>query len=400
MEWCQFFSNLATFLGSIVDVGSDVINSLDLLGQNATKWLLTSTKICPRVNFEDLKNRLCNPNNTQEILRDSWGYAGLGIIFLPGVVLFPYIVLGAIRNKYWKFLGLMIVLLPIYPALLILTQLFSLISFCRGAKVHKSARQIGLMAFGMEAFFESFCQLVLQGYTILYGYQVTITQAVSISFSLLALARTSILFDITMKKVDFGFIETLRHTASILPCYASAIVFRVTSFSLTIAYFRHWSILPISLLFVELAVVSYLRYRNVEEKSRRFVFVYLTCLSNAGVLNANNIGEFAGDMQDRKDDADGKRFIRRSSVITFIHHAVVLCTIMVLTKVHPKYFTEGRINDIILRPEPNEPHLCCFYWVFGVTLLVGFMSMMLALSNARKVSEVDMTASQRIRQQS
>ena len=123
-------------------------------------------------------------------------------------------------------------------------------------------------------------------------------------------------------------------------------------------------------------------------------------MSNAGVLNANNIGEFAGDMQDRKDDADGKRFIRRSSVITFIHHAVVLCTIMVLTKVHPKYFTEGRINDIILRPEPNEPHLCCFYWVFGVTLLVGFMSMMLALSNARKVSEVDMTASQRIRQQS
>ena len=46
MEWCQFFSNLATFLGSIVDVGSDVINSLDLLDQNATEWLLKSTKIC------------------------------------------------------------------------------------------------------------------------------------------------------------------------------------------------------------------------------------------------------------------------------------------------------------------------------------------------------------------
>ena len=387
MEWFQFFNNMMTFLGSIVDVVSDVINSLDLLGLNATKWMMASTNICPsiRANFEFK----CNPTVEKH---DSWGYAGLGIIFLPGIVLLPYFLLGAIRNKYWKFLVLMIVLLPAYPILLILTQLFSLLSFC--SVTDQSARKIGLMAFGMEAFFESFCQLVLQGYTILYGYDVTITQAVSISFSFLTLARTSILFDITMKKVDFGFIESLRHTASILPCYASAILFRVTSFSLTIAYFRYWSILPISLLFVELAVVSYLRYRNVEEKSRLFVFVYLTCLSNAGVLNANNVGELNSDMKDKKDEADGKRFIRRSSVITFIHHGLVLCTIMVLTKWYPNYFEDGRVKDIKLRPE--SPH---FFWLFGVTLLVGFMSMMLALSNARKVSEVDMTASQRIIQQ-
>ena len=144
MEWGQFFGNLATFLGSIVDVGSDVINSLDLLGLNATKSMLAYTNICPRVKFEDLKNRLCNPNNTQEILRDSWGYAGLGIIFLPGIVLLPYFLLGAIRNKYWKFLGLMIVLVPIYPVLLILTQLFSLLSFCNVTRIDKSARQIGV----------------------------------------------------------------------------------------------------------------------------------------------------------------------------------------------------------------------------------------------------------------
>ena len=137
--------------------------------------------------------------------------------------------------------------------------------------------------------------------------------------------------------------------------------------------------------------MSYLRYRKVEEKSRLFVFVYLTCLSNAGVLNANNVGELNSDMKDKKDEADGKRFIRRSSVITFIHHGIVLCTIMVLTKWHPNYFKEGRVKDIKLQPE--SPH---FFWLFGVTLLVGFMSMMLALSNARKVSEVDMTASQRI----
>ena len=251
----------------------------------------------------------------------------------------------------------------------------------------------------MEAFFGSFCQLVLQGYTILYGYPVTITQVISMSFSLLSLARTSICLDITMKKVEFGFIENLKHTLSILPCYTSAIVFRVTSFGLTIAYFRIWSIVPISLLFLELAVVSYLRYRKVEEKSRRFAFVYLTCLSNAGVLNANNIGEWNSDTKDKKDDDDGRRFIRRSSVITFIHHVIVLSTIMVFTIYCPQYFEE-RVMDMIIRPggkrRAKGDH---FFWVFGITLLVGFMSMMLSFANARKISDVDMTASRRMKQE-
>ena len=168
-----------------------------------------------------------------------------------------------------------------------------------------------------------------------------------------------------------------------LPCYASTIVFRVTSFSLTIAYLRLWSIIPITLLFLELAVMSYRRYQNVKEKSRRFAFVYLTCLSNAGVLNANNIGELNSDIKDKKSDDDGRRFIRISSIVTFIHHSSVLTLIMVMSRLQPKYFTKDRLAVIILRPD--SPH---FFWVFAVTILVGFQSCVFALSHAQKAADV------------
>ena len=169
-----------------------------------------------------------------------------------------------------------------------------------------------------------------------------------------------------------------------LPCYASTIVFRVTSFSLTIAYLRLWSIIPITLLFLELAVMSYRRYQNVKETSRRFAFVYLTCLSNAGVLNANNIGELNSDIRDKKAEDDGRRFIRISSIVTFIHHSSVLSLIMVMSRLLPDYFEQGRLKVIILRPD--SPH---FLWVFSVTILVGLLSCVFSLHHAQKAAEVE-----------
>ena len=201
MELFQFFNNLMTLLGSTIDLGSDVINSLDLLNLGATKWILKSANICDNYrlgfNYSELLTNICADNMLNPAFRKSWGIAGLVIVFLPGIVLLPVCVLGAIRGKNWKFLIIFLVFVPLYPIAVILIQLLILLSFCNVAE--KSVRRIGLIAIGMEAFFGSFCQLVLQGYTILYGYPVTITQVISMSFSLLSLARTSICLDITMK---------------------------------------------------------------------------------------------------------------------------------------------------------------------------------------------------------
>ena len=52
---------------------------------------------------------------------------------------------------------------------------------------------------GAEAYFESFCQLVLQAYTILNRSKMTNIQLVTILFSAVQVARTSITTDIEMQ---------------------------------------------------------------------------------------------------------------------------------------------------------------------------------------------------------
>ena len=367
-------NSLISFFGAICDLTSDVINSLDFIGVNATSTLLDTVNICVS------SSESCGSIKVHR--HETWGYIGLGIIFLPGLVLLPPFLVGAIRNKNWTYFFIFLFLIPFYPITLILVQLLYVVSNC--CLVDKNVKVVANIAIAMEAFFEGFCQLVLQGYTVLYGYPVTKTQMVSVIFSFLALARTATIYDILMKKVELNFVQSLCHCIDTLPCYASAIVFRVTALSLTIAYLRLWSIIPISLLFLELLIPSYIRYRNVEEKSRRFAFVYLTCLSNGGVLNANNFGELNSDEEDHNNDDDGRRFIRYSSIITFLHHTTVLCVIIVLTILVPDYFEEGRVSEVVLRPES-----CHFLWVFGVTILIGFQSMVFSLSNARKVADVE-----------
>ena len=197
MGFCYEFVNaLITVFSVTFDLGSDIINSLDFIGLNATQSILQSAKICVRgLDFT------CNSTaeNTHHY-RESWGYIGLFLVFLPGILLLPPCLCGAIRNSNWKYLFLFIFMIPVYPITLIIVQLFSLFSAC--SWIDKGVQRVAMLALGMEAFIECFSQLSLQGFTILYGYNITTTQVVSVTFSFLSLARTTIMFDITMKRVS------------------------------------------------------------------------------------------------------------------------------------------------------------------------------------------------------
>ena len=373
-----------SFFGALGDVMSDVINSYNLMTPEENHFEISQIWRANQTN--DTHNPKCDKIHTDE----NWGIIGFIILFLPGILLLPPFLCGAIRNKKWNFFFVFLILIPVYPLTLILLQLLYVFSnFCHG---YKSTSVIANIFIGMEAFFEAFGQLVLQGYTILYGYAKDESsslsgfkevQIISIGFSFLALSRVAILYDMTMKRVEMTFVESLRHTLEILPCYAFTIIFRVISFSLTIAYLRIYAVIPIGVLLVELFIISYLRYVNVEEISRKFSFVYLAALSNFGVLNVNNFGELNCDEKDHKDDEDGRRFIRRSLTVTFLHHAIVLSVIVILSQTNPDFFEQGSRACIVLKT--NSPH---FFWIIFVTILVGFQGMLSSLSNAKKVTDV------------
>ena len=199
--WYEFVNALITFFSTAFDLGSDIVNSLDFIGLNATQSILKSTKIC----VTGFEFTWCPTLQTTCVYRESWGYIGIFLVFLPGILLLPPCLCGAIRNSNWKWLFLFIFMIPVYPITLIIVQLFSLLSAC--SWIDKGVQRVAMLALGMEAFIECFSQLTLQGFTRLYGYNITTTQVVSVTFSFLALARTSIMFDITMKGVSIDSIR-------------------------------------------------------------------------------------------------------------------------------------------------------------------------------------------------
>ena len=68
---------------------------------------------------------------------------------------------------------------------------------CKDREINKDLNQKIMFFFmGSEAFYESFSQMILQGHTILNGYDITKIQIVAFVASFVMLAKTSISFEI------------------------------------------------------------------------------------------------------------------------------------------------------------------------------------------------------------
>ena len=47
-------------------------------------------------------------------MHQTWGYVGISIIFLPGLVLFPFFVLVAVDEKNWGLIFFAVALIMLY----------------------------------------------------------------------------------------------------------------------------------------------------------------------------------------------------------------------------------------------------------------------------------------------
>ena len=95
----------------------------------------------------------------------------------------------------------------------------------------------------------------------------------------------------------------------------------------------------------------------------------------------------------RVDDANkymenDLQFIRLSSIITFLHHTVVLTIIVVMASINPEYLIdEEHLEHLRWMPDSHE-----FYWPFGITFLFGVVSTVLSLMLAPIIMSVDVDA--------
>ena len=376
MDFCFNIIQLVnTALFSTFDVLSDFLLSLDFIG------LSLKLKIAKEA---------FNITMNEPEIHPTWGYITMGIMFLPGLIIWPILIYMSIvvRNKKYALIGLF--LIPLFPFAMIVFQISQIVSFCKHRVQYKEVTSLAMILTGTEAFWESVTQMVFQGYTILNGLYSD-SQMISITASFLTLSYTSILFDVAMTTKDLTASETFFHILSTIPCYLSTIVYRVMSLSISIAFLRPFSIIPISFLIIELSILSYDRYKNLplHVKGGKFIPIYISTLTNLGVLNSINMNEYFNANEDGRMTPECieacKKFIKRSSILTLVHHSVILLVIISISENHPDFFKRGEQYRLLeLEPASME-----FYSIFGLTFMFGIFSTTLSLNQASKIINVN-----------
>ena len=103
--------------------------------------------------------------------------------------------------------------------------------------------------------------------------------------------------------------------------------------------------------------------------------------SNLAVINTQN-----ADYEDDEKPSDEKTatFIRRSSILTFCHHTILLAILMCLGDYQPEYFQE-QFNGVVLLPKNGKD----FLYLPGFIIVLGFYSMVLSLHGAYKVARLE-----------
>ena len=153
MDFCfELIKIVTTSIASTSDVVSDFLLSLDFLGIHIKSTIVEET---------------FNITMSEPKVQPAWGYIALGIIFLPGIILMPIFINFSIVDKNKNYILIGLPLIPLYPFAMIVFQFACLFSLCKHRVLSKEVASLAMILTGTEAFWESFTQMVFQGYVIL-----------------------------------------------------------------------------------------------------------------------------------------------------------------------------------------------------------------------------------------
>ena len=212
----------------------------------------------------------------------------------------------------------------------------------------------------------------------------------TIATSFIQIARCAILNDmearLELDEKRLNCVESLWETIRRLPAYISTIIFKVASIVLCMACLRIYSIIPIALMIAELILISWIRVKNKKDWNgfQKFAVGFYLVISNIGVVNSYTFFNVLDEKEDKERDDEIINFVRRSSIISFIHHVTTLILIMVIGLNYPDTFEHWTSPKFLL--SPCEPH---FYYAFTIVILIGVYSLTVVLYRAHHISTVE-----------
>ena len=189
-----------------------------------------------------------------------WAFLTFTIMLAPGLVVCFYMVTsGFLRSvtpidecpKWFqrKLFILGIITSVVFPIGILLTQLYELFIIWLASintntsqkkeyeNMLKTIRYVTSVESAIEAFFESVPQLVLQTYIIAANKEASRTQIVTITFSMVMLAKTTIFYDLMYNSTEVDRMRlrqpvkrTAKYLLAVLPLYVTSAIFKVRFF--------------------------------------------------------------------------------------------------------------------------------------------------------------------------
>ena len=342
-----------------------------------------------------------------------WASVGILILTFPGFFLMTQSD-GPIKDgvslvrKFWNTKKLKYLLkfvmygigIIFYPIMLLVIQMIAI------WQNDSEWFSVVMLLAGLQAIFNSFPHLGLELYMLLNGGQFHFSQGLSIAISFIFLITNAIRFDLIANGVRFKTLkQKIAYGFEILPLHLTSIIFRVMAFVLTFSFIRWYALLPTVLYILEIMILAgYII-------SADWNIIYNVGLTNIGMTNIGFIRflsdktKFPEDLNDRM-----KRFVRLSSIVTFLHHTIVLILLMVLEKYASESGTQpgfcwqkiiiwnterAQAKKALLEADVNE---FSFYGVFNNVIAVGVVNLCLTLYASKDIEVRDRTkaASQKL----
>ena len=362
-------------LPSLLDLCTDILNGLSMIGlvfnwcDEEGKTLEWFSDICEKGEaekraFNALPRKIC-------------GAISLSMIFWPGVVMAIQNIALHIKTKEYNKIPYSLIYL-FFPAYIIYVE--------AKAFFHpntRSYRQNLVKTLSMEAFYESFPQLVLQTITIIYGYPTNPIQVLSISFSFLVLTKTMLMIDnqdevtsemqsksMSENRAVLGSLKSaIKYNFWLFPLYISSVIYKVGVFSLTVAFFRIWSLLTMSLLIMQMIVLAKIvgfkdAHAWVYPVFNNFFLINIggtnipdTIKEEESVADVRPFDELEFRRETERTIKKSYKFAKRSIVLSFIHHTAMLITIVFLVL----WFGNGDKMDMNEYQQQNSTYVENFF---------------------------------------
>jgi hypothetical protein len=327
-----------------------------------------------------------------------WGSMSTSFLALPGLFLITQsdgpILDGIIlliktctkmKLQYCLKFFIYAILLFCYPMTLFLTQLTTMLT--NDAEWFN----VVMLMMGLEAFFHSLPQFLLQLFMIIYGFKLTITQLLLLIISFALLLTNSVRFDVIANQTKFKTVQDMVvYGCRILPQHVTGIVFRCCSIVLTLAFLRYWGFVAIGVYIIEIMLVAGLTIAfdwNV---------MYNMGLTNIGNVNVG-IVTFFTDKSTLPEDLKSaiKKFVRITTIITFLHHLILI--IMIVLSVNSEnciwpFNVTNHWATIVIFPRENlikrNDIKMWFYLLITNLIGVGIINLILTLYESRNIDIV------------